>query len=92
LEYDKTVIANEIKIKGVSLFDSLLSKAQEVIINVRGKNRFVVVDIERYKYLRGLELDRAYIDAIQNINDGKYQTLDTPQKLDSYLSDLGNEL
>jgi hypothetical protein len=87
-----TVMANEIKIKGVSLFDSLLSKAQEVIINVRGKNRFVVVDIERYKYLRGLELDRAYIDAIQNINDGKYQTLDTPQKLDSYLNDLGNEL
>lgn len=87
-----TVMANEIKIKGVSLFDSLLSKAQEVIINVRGKNRFVVVDIERYKYLRGLELDRAYIDTIQNINDGKYQTLDTPQKLDSYLNDLGNEL
>jgi hypothetical protein len=87
-----TVMANEIKIKGVSLFDSLLSKAQEVIINVRGKNRFVVVDIERYKYLRGLELDRAYIDAIQNINDGKYQTLDTPQKLDSYLNDLGNKL
>jgi hypothetical protein len=87
-----TVMANEIKIKGVSLFDSLLSKAQEVIINVRGKNRFVVVDIERYKYLRGLELDRAYIDAVQNINDGKYQTLDTPQKLDSYLNDLGNEL
>ena len=87
-----TVMANEIKIKGVSLFDSLLSKAQEVIINVRGKNRFVVVDIERYKYLRGLELDRAYIDAVQNINDGKYQTLDTPQKLDSYLNDLSNEL
>ena len=87
-----TVMANEIKIKGVSLFDSLLSKAQEVIINVRGKNRFVVVDIERYKYLRGLELDRAYVDALQNINDGKYQTLDTPQKLDSYLNDLGNEL
>ncbi len=87
-----TVMANEIKIKGVSLFDSLLSKAQEVIINVRGKNRFVVVDIERYKYLRGLELDRAYIDAVQNINDGKYQTLDTPQKLDSYLNDLGNKL
>ena len=62
-----TVMANEIKIKGVSLFDSLLSKAQEVIINVRGKNRFVVVDIERYKYLRGLELDRAYIDATANI-------------------------
>ena len=87
-----TIMVNEIKTKGVSLFDSLLEKAEEIIINVRGKNKFVVVDIERYKYLRALELDRAYLDAMQNIKDGKSQTLDTPQKLDFYLSELKNEL
>ena len=29
-----TIMANDIKTKGVSLFDSLLEKAEEIIINV----------------------------------------------------------
>ncbi|MBI3873433.1 MAG: type II toxin-antitoxin system prevent-host-death family antitoxin [Arcobacter sp.] len=86
------IMANEVKTKGVSLFDMILEKAEEIIINVRGKNKFVVVDVERYKYLRGLELDRAYLDAKQNIQEGKIQTLDTAQKLDNYLNELKNEL
>lgn len=64
------VTANEVKQKGVSLFDSLLAKAQEVFINVRGKEKFVVVEIERYKELRALELDRAYLDALSDIENG----------------------
>lgn len=64
------VTANEVKQKGVSLFDSLLAKAEEVFINVRGKEKFVVVEIERYKELRALELDRAYLDALSDIENG----------------------
>lgn len=45
------VMANEVKTKGVSLFDKLFEKDDEVIINVRGKNKYVVIDIERYKTL-----------------------------------------
>ena len=44
--------ANEIKTKGVSIFANLLEKFDELIINVRGKNQYVVLDIERYKELR----------------------------------------
>ena len=83
-----TIMANDIKTKGVSLFDSLLEKTQEIVINVRGKNKFVVVDIERYKYLRGLELDKAYLDTMQNITDGKYKTLDSHEKLDEYFKEI----
>ncbi|MDX9743277.1 MAG: prevent-host-death protein [Arcobacteraceae bacterium] len=81
-------MANDIKTKGVSLFDSLLEKAEEIIINVRGKNKFVVVNIERYKYLRALELDKAYLDTMQNITDNKYKTLDSSEKLNEYLKEI----
>lgn len=81
-------MANDIKTKGVSLFDSLLEKAEEIIINVRGKNKFVVVDIERYKHLRALELDKAYLDTMQNISDNKYKTLDSSEKLNEYLKEI----
>ena len=82
------IMANEVKTKGVSLFNSLLEKAEEIIINVRGKNRFVVIDIERYKELRALELDKAYEDTMKDIAEGKYKVLDTSQKLDNYLEEL----
>jgi len=83
-----TVMANEIKTKGVSIFDSLLDKAEEIIINVRGKNKYVVVDIERYKELRALELDKAYQDSMKDIKEGRYKVLDTSQKLDKYLEEV----
>lgn len=52
--------ANEIKKRGVSLFEKLFKEADELIINVRGKEKYVVMDIERYKAFRADELDLAY--------------------------------
>ena len=43
------ISANQVKIKGVSLFGQLLEKFDELTINVRGKNRYVVLDIKRYR-------------------------------------------
>ncbi len=42
-----TITANEVKTKGVSLFTDLLDKFDELVINVRGKNKFVVLDIAK---------------------------------------------
>ena len=69
-----TISANEVKTKGVTLFSNLLEKFDELIINVRGKDKFVVIDIERYKELRANELDLAYIQTMQDIDNGKYKT------------------
>jgi PHD/YefM family antitoxin component YafN of YafNO toxin-antitoxin module len=68
------VMANEVKTKGVSLFDKLFEKGSEVIINVRGKNKYVVIDMERYKELRAMELDKAYTQAMADIAAGRYTT------------------
>ncbi len=43
------VSANDVKKNGVSIFDDLLKKFHEVIINFRGKKKYVVIDYERYK-------------------------------------------
>ncbi|MGE4502820.1 MAG: prevent-host-death protein [Thiomicrospira sp.] len=43
------VTANDVKTKGVAFLGSMLEKADELIINVRGKNKYVVLDIERYQ-------------------------------------------
>lgn len=68
------ILANEVKTKGVSLFDKLFEKDSEIIINVRGKNKYVVIDIERYKQLRELELDRAYEETMAEVKAGRYTT------------------
>ena len=80
--------ANEVKTKGVSIFANLLEKFDELIINVRGKNQYVVIDIERYKELRANELDLAYLKSIQDIEKNKFKV----QSAQEHIDELRNEL
>jgi prevent-host-death family protein len=83
-----TVSANEVKTKGVSLFSNLLEKFDELIINVRGKDKFVVLDIERYKELRANELDVAYMQTMQDIKEKNYKTQTAKERLAEILDEL----
>ena len=83
-----TVSANEVKKRGVSLFDNLLDKFDELIINVRGKDKYVVLDIERYKEFRANELDLAYMQTMQDIEKGKYKV----QSAKEHIAELEDEL
>jgi len=83
-----TISANDIKKRGVSLFDTLFEKADELIINVRGKDKYVVLDIERYKEFRANELDLAYMQTMQDIKDGEYKT----QSAAEHISELKDDL
>ena len=47
----------------LDLFDEVI--ASDASTNVKGKNKFVVIDIERYKELRANELDLAYLKSTQ---------------------------
>jgi len=67
------ITANEVKTKGVALFGKMLQKADELVINVRGKNKYVVLDIERYNDFRQNELDLAHMKVMQDIKDGHYK-------------------
>ncbi len=83
-----TISANELKVKGVSIFESMLDRLDEVLISVRGKNKYVVVDMERYEYLRECELEHAYREVQQNIQDGKSKVMSATE----HIAELENAL
>ena len=53
------ISANDLKTKGISAIEFALSTSTEAILSVRGKDKFVVMDMAQYHYLRKCELDAA---------------------------------
>ena len=53
------ISANDLKTKGISAIEFALSTSTEAILSVRGKDKFVVMDMAHYHYLRECELDAA---------------------------------
>lgn len=69
-----TVTANELKTRGVSAVEARLKVDEEVIISVRGQDRYVVIDIEKYAKLREYELVIALQEAKADVEAGRYTT------------------
>lgn len=82
------ISANEVKTKGVSFFGKMLEKADELVINVRGKNKYVVLDIERYNEFRQNELDLAHMKVMQDIKDGRYKVQTAAEHTKELLDEL----
>lgn len=68
----QTITANDLKTRGVSILDRETANGEEVIITIRGKNRYVVLPMEKYHYLRECELEAALLESQQDIKKGKY--------------------
>ena len=68
------ITANELKVKGVSALDKITSAYNETIISVRGKNKYVVLSIDEYNYLRECELESALIESKKDMEEGKFIT------------------
>ena len=64
--------ANDLKTKGVAAIESILAEHSEAIVSVRGKERFVVMDIAQYHYLRGCELEAALAEARADLAAGRF--------------------
>ncbi len=75
------ISANDLKVKGVSILEHMLSTLDEVLISVRGKNKYVVVDMERYEYLRECELEQAYREVQANIKEGKSKVMSAKEHI-----------
>jgi prevent-host-death family protein len=69
-----TITANQLKTKGVTVIENNLSKNHELVITVRGKEKFVVMDMKQYNYLRECELDAALHQAKTDYQEGNYIT------------------
>ncbi|MDE2234941.1 MAG: type II toxin-antitoxin system Phd/YefM family antitoxin [Gammaproteobacteria bacterium] len=67
-----TISANKLKTKGVSAIAEALTDAPEAAVSVRGNNRFVVMDIEHYHYLRECELAAALAESQADLDAGRF--------------------
>ena len=67
---NNTIAANDLKTKGIRAISEIIELANEAIISVRGKNKFVVLSIEDYNYLRECELESALAESKRDIENG----------------------
>ena len=68
------ISANELKTKGVAAIEAMLSDHTEAIVSVRGKDRFVVMGMDHYHYLRACELDAALAETRADLAAGRVVT------------------
>jgi hypothetical protein len=68
------ISANDLKTKGIAAIEAALAETPEAIVSVRGKDRFVVMDIAHYHYLRECELDAAIADTKADLEAGRFTT------------------
>lgn len=80
--------ANDLKTRGVSDIERLLQEAQEVVISVRGKPRFVVMDIAHYDFLRECELVAAWAQTRADLAAGRYRS----ETADAHMARVQDEL
>lgn len=66
------ISANELKTGGVSAIEAALAHEAEAIISVRGKERFVVMDLNQYHYLRECELETALAQTRADLAEGRF--------------------
>jgi PHD/YefM family antitoxin component YafN of YafNO toxin-antitoxin module len=66
------ISANDLKTKGVAAIEATLAAHSEAIVSVRGKDRFVVMDMAHYHYLRECELAMALAEARADLTAGRF--------------------
>jgi len=64
--------ANDLKTRGVAAIEDSLAGQPEAVISVRGKERFVVMEVAQYHYLRECELDAALAQSRADEAAGRY--------------------
>jgi len=67
-----TISANDLKTKGVAAIEASLEQQPEAIISVRGKERFVVMELAQYHYLRECELEAALAETRADLAAGRF--------------------
>ncbi|RLA06178.1 MAG: prevent-host-death protein [Gammaproteobacteria bacterium] len=82
------ITANEIQQKGVSVFDKFLNKFNELVIRSQGQDKYVVMDIKRYKKFKIQEVDMTYIKAIEDIKQNNFKK----QTAQEHIAELENDL
>jgi hypothetical protein len=76
-----SLTANDLKTRGVAAIEATLAHQPEAVISVRGKDRFVVMEVAQYQYLRECELDAALAQSQADIAAGRFVTESAQQHM-----------
>jgi hypothetical protein len=74
-----SLTANDLKTRGVAAIEESLAGKPEALISVRGIDRFVVMEVAQYNYLRECELEAAVAHSTADIEAGRY-AIQTPEQ------------
>lgn len=66
--------AQDLKHGGITAIKHAMEDTGEVVVSVRGKDRYVVMNIEAYHRIRELELDKALQEVQADIQAKRYVT------------------
>lgn len=83
-----SITANLLKTKGVSAIAQAIDENKAVVITVRGRDRFVVMDFETYNHLRECELQAAIAEVRAELEQGKV----FKDTVDQHIRRIRNEL
>ncbi|MBC5766835.1 type II toxin-antitoxin system Phd/YefM family antitoxin [Ramlibacter albus] len=67
-----SLTANDLKTRGVAAIEETLAGQPEAVISVRGKDKYVVMDVAQYHYLRECELEAALAQTHADIAAGRF--------------------
>jgi hypothetical protein len=80
------ITANELKTRGVSILEEHLAENPEIVITVRGEEKYVVMEMAQYAYLRECELETALHEARADYNAGNHVV----ESVDEHIERLKN--
>lgn len=63
--------ANDLKVRGIAAIEEALTDQTEATISVRGAQRFVVMEMSHYHYLRECELEAALAQSRADVAAGQ---------------------
>lgn len=65
------ITANDLKTRGVAAIEATLADRTEAVVSVRGADRYVVMELAHYHYLRECELEAALAQSRAEVAEGR---------------------
>ena len=81
------VSAGELKKRGISLLDDIAGDHEGVIVTVRGKSKYAVLDMNTYNRFREYELDAALAETKRDLAEGNF----VEDSVEDHLKRIQNE-
>lgn len=86
-----SITANDLKTKGIAAIEAALTEQPEAILSVRGKDRFVVMELHHYRYLRECELEAALAETRADLEVGRFVAESADAHMDRVEAELDAE-